>query len=728
MQSLFKSQCGRVVVANSFEQAQIVRVNSFDDIYACAVSGRHFIGDCVIFGEIIRPSLAFQMTDMPQLDELQRDLITFYDEEDCHELFYKVCKGDLCAVNNHREWFRGIVRSIDHQRSLIVVFLVDFGRRITVPSQNIRVITTYFASLAPFSFPCRLIALNKDELRNEATLLHKLRRICGRAKAVQLHYLTDRAPYVIRMLVNQGGPYNKRHSAYVLSPSYAVLAIEKIQCDGVEWIASNIGGRGWHNSAANKKVGVNVSAIRSPAEIYVSADIVDTVKRKIHATIQRWAADHRMLEKRDENKEWKNGDQCLVYVRRSQDIEMWYRGRIDEVHGNEMSIFLRDFGDIVHVKANDVMRTTEKLVRMSDGVIKCHLDGVNSWLPSSIDILRSMVGECGASFAPKVNDSVPITLWRPTKETTCMVILEWLNLNRWLVTATVIEVTGIYIQKTQAEFRAKAEWNDTHVKDGTSTFLEHFDLDNMSLEEDSIESTDAQCEYEEYGEGATYFRMTERNFYELNDWAEGEVVRWLPSVRTEQLIFDGTPVYIDNNCVLHIHDAYRKYLAQHLSVFITRAIGNDESDFDPFTNNWTVGQTCFAKYDDSFYRGTVQSVNRAKGICVVKFVDYGNSDPCNFEQMRPATLCGHIPILARKYCLDNVLPISDDNRWSSFAVNVLRTQILQQMCMIRVKEINRDAAIQPCSIRRFVDRVDMKSLLIELGLGYERTSVSQQRR
>lgn len=674
------------------------------------------------------------MANTSQLDDLQQDLITFYDEE-CDEIFYKVFKGDLCAVSDRRKWFRGLVLSIDHQRNLIVVFLVDFGRRITVPSRNVRIITTYFASFAPFSFACRLTPLNGDEFRTESTLLWKFRKICHRAAAIQLHYLTDHAPYVVRILVNQCGQNGTRNGAYILSPSYAVLAIEKMQCDGVEWIASNIGGRGWHNSAANKKVRVNVSAIRSPAEIYVSTEIVDAVKRKMHAAIQRWAADRRMLEQRDVNKEWKNGDQCLVYVRRSQDIEMWYRGRIDGVNDNdEMSIFLRDFGDFVYAKATYVMPTTDKLVRLRDGVIKCHLDGVNSWLPSSIGILRSMLGECDASFAPKVNDSMPITLWRPTKQTACMKIVEWMNLNRWLVTATVIEVAGTYIQKTQAEFRAKAEWNDMNVEpvgdeDDNSSFQEHFDLNNISLEEDSIESIDAQCEYEEYGEGAAYFRMTERNFYELNDWAEGEVVQWLPSVRTELLVFDGTPVYIDNNCVLHIHDAYRQYLAKHLSAFITHTIVNDESAFDPFAVNWTVGQTCFAKYDEEFCRGTVQSVNRAKGICVIKFVDYGNSDPCNFEKMRPATHCGHIPILARKYCLDNVLPISDDHRWSSFAVNVLRTEISQQMCTIRVKETaTRDGAIQPCSIRRFVDRVDMKTLLIELDLCYERASVSQQRR
>lgn len=685
------------------------------------------------------------MTDMSKLQELQQDMQTFYhlptdetDEPDESETFFELFEDDLCAVLYQCEWFRGIVQSIDNQINSVSVFLVDFGRRVTVPSFNIRVITTYFASFGPLSFPCKLMPLNSNDSRKVKALVTKFTLIREKSGSIQMQYLTDQMPYIVRILVSQYRKIGKEADAYILSPSYAVFAIEKIHSDRVKWIASNIDDQDHsqrcYSSAMNKKVDVIVTAIRSPAEIYLNTRRSDAEKRKMHAAIQRWAIDHQMRNQHLNEENWKNGDQCLVHVRRSNEIEMWYRGLIDAVNGNELHVFLRDFGDVVDVKAKKAMRTIDKLVRMCDRVVKCHLDGVNSWLPSSICILQSMIGEGFASFASKVNGSVPITLWRPTQEMSCGQIVEWMNLNRWLVAATVIEVTETYIQMTQEEFSANAEWKELAIEsfrdqtDGSS-FEEHSDLNDILLEDVSTESNDALISHDEYEDGAAYFRISEPFFYELNEWVEGVVERWLPSVRTERLIFNGTPIYIDHNCVFYIHDTYRTYLAQHLSVYITRAIENDENVFDPFTVNWTVGQTCFAKYDEQFHRGTIKSVNRAKCMCTVKFVDYGNCDPCKFEDMRPATQYGHIPILVRKYCLDNVLPISDDNRWPVSTVNVLRNDILQHRCTIRVKEIsNQDIGILPCSIARIDDRIDVKTRLIEMGFCYERVISMPQHR
>lgn len=676
------------------------------------------------------------MTEISEFEELQRDLNDFYgDGSQDHEQFYKLFIGDLCAVLQRCTWFRGVVQGLDDRNILAKVFLVDFGHCIQVPSFNIHVITTYFASFGPLSFPCRLTRINDDDSWTEETLLEKFIDICQRAGTIQVHYLTNAMPYVVHVLVSQYAPTSKLPDAYVLSSSYAVLAIEKIQSNQMNWIASNIvDGQRCHNSAMMKKIEVTVTAVQSPAEIYVHVRRFDAENRKMHAAIQRWATEQQFHDRNNDRK-WQKGEQCLVYARRSHDIEMWYRGRIDAITDNQFQVFLRDFGDVITVHEQKVMRTTDKLVRMRESVIKCHLDGVNSWLPSSISILQSLIGAGGASFAPKVNDSVPITLWRPTQETACGVIVEWMNLNRWLVVATVIEVMESYIYTTQAELREDAEWKKIFENpaknddDNSHSQSEHFDLSEISLEDDLIDASVASTEYDEYDEGAAYFRMSEPIFYELNDWTDGEVERWLPSVQTPQLIFSGTPIHIDLNGVLYIHDSYRQYLAQHLSAFITRSIESDENVFYPFAANWTVGQTCFAKYDGNFHRGIIQSINRAKCICKVKFVDYGNCDLCKFEDMRPATQCGHIPVLVRKYCLDNVLPISDDNRWPLSTVNFMRTEIIQHMCTIRIQEnANRDNGILPCAIFRHADRIDLKTRLIAMGLVYERVTASQQRR
>lgn len=693
----------------------------------CAVSGRRFFF-AHIFLDLIES--IFQMADISELKELQKDLQKFYcTPQNGQEHFYRICEGDLCAVYYRLIWYRGRVKRIDYVNKLVGLVLVDIGLFITVPPHDICVITSYFASIGPLSFPCRLNRLNEyeneDEIDENAALEDKFIDICKRSGSIQVHYLTNEMPYIVQLLIGQYTRPNGKSDAYILSLSYAVLAIEKIRSDRTEWIASKVDGPRCRNSASGEKVEVVVTAVRSPTEIYVSTLRFNEEKRKLHSTIQRWAIEHQMQERRD-NK-WQIGDQCLVHVRRLREIEMWYRGRITGIVDEELHVFLRDYGDVVTVKAQKLMRSTDKLAQMCDGVVKCHLDGVNSWLPSSSIILRSTIGEAFASFAPRVDGSVPITLWRPTQVLPSGAILEWENLNRWLVTATVIEVTESYIQQTQEKFRGNVDWSKVKPlldEDGTTTDPQldwtSLDWDSITLDSISDDSNEVNIDYFEYDEGAGYFRMSEPIFYELNEWVDGAVEHWLPSVRSEQSTFSGTPIHVDHNCVLHIHDTYRAYLAQHLCEFISRAIENDENVFDPFAVNWTVGQTCFARYDEKFYRGTIQSINRSKSICMVRYVDYGNCDPCKFEDMRLATKCGHIPILVRKYCLDNVLPTVGGDRWPAATVTVLQNELLQQLCTIRVKEsANHGDGILPCSITRIGDRVDIKTRLIEMDLCLE---------
>lgn len=667
--------------------------------------------------------------------DFQTDLNRFYNDlSQEHERLYELANGDLCVVRHEQLWYRGRVQSTDKRNKSANVLLVDFGQFEKVSFRGIRVISTYFASFGPFSFPCRMTRLNNDESCTDDELILRFLCICHRAANIQIHYLTNEMPYLVRILVSEFEGRHERNDAYILSPSYAVLAVEKIECR-LNWIASpNVVGQQCHGSVLNKKIEVNIASIRSPSELYVTPRRFNTANRKLHATIQRLAIKHQTNACRGKDKRWQIGDQCLVQVRRSGDIEMWYRGRIDGLDDdqNQFHIFLRDFGDVVSVNAEKLMQISIKLQRKRDSVIRCHLDGVNSWLPSSIGIFQSLLGDGHASFAPRANGSVPITLWRPTLKTACGVIVEWENMNRWLVTATVIEVSELYIRTTQDEFRA-GEWPEILKASGSDHYVSNsctqlFDLDSISLGDDTIDTRGNKLiDYYEYDDGALVFRLNEAIFYELDDWIDGEVNEWLPAEQIERLTFNGTPVYIDLNGVLYIHDSYRKYLAQHMSAFITRTIENDENALDPFAINWTVGQACFAKFDEHFYRGILQNVDHAKCVCMVKFIDYGNYDLCKFEEMRPATKFGHIPILVQKYCLDNVWPISGDNRWPLATVNFMRTKYVERLCSLHVRRpANQDASILPCSILCIGNKSDMKEQLIAMNLAYERAIPPQQ--
>lgn len=655
----------------------------------------------------------FQLTDMRDLNDLQRDLRKFYDRP-ADEQFYLFSENDFCVVLFENDWYRSIVRSSNHREKSVKVFLVDFGRCVVVPTSHIRLTTPYFASFPPFTFECRMNPLDTDPKLNDDSLVEKFAQICMKAQFIQLHYLTCEMPYVVRLLVTNYERTVKRNNAFLLSPAYAVLATELVLSDNINWITSNAEHRSdGHCSVSREKVKIIIESLRSPAEIYVSTPHTHAIKRKLQAAIQRWVAHQHLNQRRgDLKRKWREGDACLVLVRRSQNAEIWYRGRIDATDANQLHIFLIDFGDIVCVTASKLMPTDEKLVRCSAGVIKCHMDGVNSWLQSSVCILNSMIGDGYASFGQKINDSVPITLWRPIQATALRHVVEWMNMNRWLVTATVIEATDLYITKSQTLSQPESHPVDNNL---------HFDLNAISLEDDLNEChiDDVDGNSDQYDESIGYLRLGEI-FYELNNWEDGAVDHWLPSVEIHETSFYGTPVHIDEKCVFYIHDSDRTCLAQNISIFITRSIEVDRNAYDASAANWTVGQTCFAKYEDKYYRGVVQCINRGKGECLVKYVDYGNIDSCMIEDMRAATKCGHIPVLARKYYLENVQPMYERNEWSTFMLSVLRTEIVNQMCKIRVKDVadHRDNGILPCTMIR-MDGIDVKTRLIDVGLCYE---------
>lgn len=735
------SKVGRLIDANTLEHVKIVHIVSLSEFYVCDVSinnndaPAHSSGRLIYIFSIesnFDNYSTFQMAEISRFDEVRQDLNRFY-ANPYQEQLYELHEKDICVVRHRGDWYRGCVLSIATDRKSVSVRLVDFGDCITVPSNNLRVIDASFVSFGPLSFPCRLAAINNDEALTEKTLVLQLKSICKNAGAIQIILLTDQMPCLVRILVSQNsGDGSNYTDAYILSPSYAVLAVEQIHCKGIEWFASNMNGKKLcYNSAKNKKFNIIVTSIQSPTEIYVSTHRADEQKRKMHAAIQRWASQHQTHELHDIGRQWKQDDRCLVHVRRAHNIKMWYRGIVVKlVSGNELQVFLRDIGDVVTVHPHNLTNIDEKYLRMRDSVLKCHLDGVNNWLNSSMSILQSLVDtSCYASFAPQMNGSVPITLWRPTAQTSCGQIVEWMNINRWLVSATVIEVTEIYIRNTREKFQMDEY---TRNEDNDLQYPEHLDFLNILDDDDLIDPIESKDGYDDYDEEGDNFRMSEPVFYELNEWTEGEVEHWLPSVPINYWTFMGTPVFIDNNCVLYVHDAYRSYLANHLSAAIQRIIDNDDNVFDPFAVHWTVGQTCFAKYDGDgkFHRATIRGINHTKCICLVKFIDYGNCDQCKFENMRRATAFGHIPILVRKYCLDNVAPISTHHyRWPLCTLIVCQAEIIDKLCMVYVKETaNRDIGILPCKITRTGSCIDLKTLLIEHELCYERTSIRQHRR
>lgn len=101
----------------------------------------------------------------------------------------------------------------------------------------------------------------------------------------------------------------------------------------------------------------------------------------------------------------------------------------------------------------------------------------------------------------------------------------------------------------------------------------------------------------------------------------------------------------------------------------------------------------------------------------MKFVDYGNIEVCDFEDLRHADILGHIPIQGSRYCLEGIRPITRSSRinWTVDITDFLHRQIVDLMCSICVSNVEAHRRrVVPCKLT--VGGIEIRQLLLDNGL------------
>lgn len=100
-------------------------------------------------------------------------------------------------------------------------------------------------------------------------------------------------------------------------------------------------------------------------------------------------------------------------------------------------------------------------------------------------------------------------------------------------------------------------------------------------------------------------------------------------------------------------------------------------------------------------------------ISQVQFIDYGNIEICNFEDLRKADIFRNIPIQSNRYCISGVQPLlrSSKRRWTVNVTDFVHSQIVDELCSFRVgyNPLVLSTVI-PCAIT--AKGFDLKSLLV----------------
>lgn len=100
-------------------------------------------------------------------------------------------------------------------------------------------------------------------------------------------------------------------------------------------------------------------------------------------------------------------------------------------------------------------------------------------------------------------------------------------------------------------------------------------------------------------------------------------------------------------------------------------------------------------------------------ISQVKFVDYGNTEICNYEDLRKADIFRNIPIQSNRYCIYGVQPLlrSSKRRWTVNVTDFIHSQIVDELCSFRVANgalVHQN--VIPCAITGKGE--DLKSILL----------------
>lgn len=105
----------------------------------------------------------------------------------------------------------------------------------------------------------------------------------------------------------------------------------------------------------------------------------------------------------------------------------------------------------------------------------------------------------------------------------------------------------------------------------------------------------------------------------------------------------------------------------------------------------------------------------------VRFVDYGNCDSCRIDELRKANMFGDIPVLSRRYQLENIQPPQGSEMWSEKARTFCSVTILEKHCEVVLsteqqnEPLDGDEVVELCRLDIFNKDKDLASALINHG-------------
>uniref|UniRef100_A0A182P6J2 Tudor domain-containing protein n=1 Tax=Anopheles epiroticus TaxID=199890 RepID=A0A182P6J2_9DIPT len=607
-----------------------------------------------------------------------------------------------------------------------------------------------------------------NQLVNTKTLRFsvKMGQFCKDTKlygvVLYLHNKSDRETSINKLLVLEGhaecvAGMEEEINDRLLEPTEAAAASDQSKID----LKSS--------KLVDPRILVDVLKVVTPCEFYVRLRSNKAAMERLHQTIQ-----HQMVESLDENVEecesgasgdcnWMVGDLCVVFTSTpGASSSEWYRARVTNVRENglEYEVFLIDVAETVQVHRTNTARLTPKIAQIQPGSVRCRLacigpiGGSSTWHKATLDALINSIASYDQhaisldTVVPKESDnaglSLPVVLWgiRLTmQQALAPQETKYWNINQLLVVRGLAHSTGRFrtfatkgagaVEELQRFEQTIDEMMCSEYEKLQQFFRSVAAVSTDTLEghrsgEDGNETAKTVLKYEESNvkvdiDDTCAFALSQINvaFDSIKEWPEGK--------RLDKTIFVGMPTHIGNDGTLFIYDVCQEPVLTRMRDIINEHVQN--STFPPIPVRFRKDEPCFVRYhvDGNFYRGKILLVIEPYRTYRVLFVDYGNEETCTMQDLRPASVCGLVPIQTNRFRLSGILPIDycpTVGLWPEDALVVCHGLFVQKLCKIRVdaeiwsddawKDPNKRHLAVPCYLTLLDGSIDVRMALMEV--------------
>ncbi|XP_055373704.1 RING finger protein 17-like [Condylostylus longicornis] len=702
---------------------------------------------------VISPSEFYvaQHESTKEMENLKLELKENYSKN--FKMIYCPRKNMQCAVEINENWYRCKVINV-HEKCDVDVFLVDEGRSETVRYTQLSFLEKSHCIINEYSFRCSLIDIEPFQSNNlywTSEALVDFQRIMKHSNLkILIHTINQKNHSVTLKIIQKQREMNV--NALLVEYKHAIstgpesvdvttfktkslVSFSKEKDNLKEKISKNIkttinpegsltagGSVSLNQNSSNfQREEIIVTHIESPGEFYIQLEKFCDGIIKLHKFLQKYQ--EQILSENPEYQikyNWKINDNCLVFLCLSETtVKEWYRGNIIDIKECKTSdkrnisytVYLRDHGKKIENICNEQLSPIRSCdARICNATTKCHLacvkptGGTGIWSKAAKDQLKSYISKYEKLYATvqgeNVNNSIPVILWgfcTEVSDALSPTIYKYVNINKTLHSLGFAQLVERFDRDKQI-MKLTDVINQNEIED-LEQIMKSVDL-QIEKESNEMKQTETVTESES--------ELENSDFSDNDDSCE----IW-PQCSIDKTLFTAYPTYVDYNGCIYLHDATKESLLEKIKKYLNKKFknhintNNEITDFQP-------GEACIARYhgDSLYYRAEIISVSN--DVIQVCFVDYGNVEECNKDEIIRKTCFKKTPRLAVKYELYGIEPNALDGKWTKDTLDLMHILIVTKLCCVTVKTTKKETSTKQCSIK--IDALDLSEYLIEQNL------------